>query len=72
MIVSGKKQAVLQQVQFVNIHGTYFCDLAYTHSDETQIRQARIGKDDIYDNPQPGDTVSVSYVMNVVTGVQRA
>jgi hypothetical protein len=35
------------------------------------MHTARIGKEDIYANPQPGDAVRVSYVMNVVTRVQR-
>ncbi len=71
VMLSGSKDAVIVQVGFVDIHGTYYCDIVYTHANE-QPRQARIGKDDIYPNPQPGDAVKVVYIMNVVTGVQRA
>lgn len=71
MIMSGAKEAVLGGVQLINIHGTYYYDLVYTHTDDQQPRTARIGKDDIYANPQPGDGVRVSYLMNVVTAVQK-
>lgn len=71
MFLSGAKDAVLLQIQLVDIHGTYYYDLVFAHTDDQQPRQARIGKDDIYTDPQPGDKVRVAYVMNVVTGIQR-
>ena len=43
----------------------------YAHTDDRQPRSARIGKEDIYADPQPNDAVRVAYMMNVVTGVQR-
>lgn len=72
MIMSGSKDAVLMQVQLIDIHGTYYYDLVYAHTDDRQPRRARIGKDDIYADPQPGDAVRVAYLMNVVTAVQRS
>lgn len=72
MIMSGKRDALLNQVQLIDIHGTYFYDLIYIHLDEGQPRRARIGREDIYPDPRPGDRVRVAYVMNVATGVERA
>ena len=69
MIVSGSRDAVLQAVQAVNIHGTILYDLVYCHVDEAQPRQARLGAESIYTNPCPGETVRVSYLMNVATAV---
>jgi hypothetical protein len=71
MIMSGAKDATLLQVQLLDIHGTYYYDLVYAHTDDRQPRSARIGKEDIYADPQPNDAVRVAYMMNVVTGVQR-
>lgn len=71
MIMSGAKDAVIQQIHMINIHGTYYYDIVYAHTDDNKPRSARIGKDDIYADPQPGDAVRVTYVMNVVTGMQR-
>lgn len=72
MIMSGKKTAVIEQLQLLDIHGTYYYDLIYRHLDETTPRRARIGRDDIYANPQPGDQVEVSYVMNVATSIEAS
>lgn len=71
MIMAGSKDAVIINLQLLNIHGTYYYDLVYAHIDDQQPRTARIGKEDIYANPQPGDTVQVAYLMNVVTGVTQ-
>ncbi|MBK9713006.1 MAG: hypothetical protein IPO81_17105 [Kouleothrix sp.] len=72
MIMSGKRPATLRGVRMVDIHGTRFYDLEFTHDDAPgQLRSARIGVEDAYDNPRPGDAVSVSYLMNVVTGLTR-
>lgn len=71
MIMAGTRDATLLQIQLLDIHGTYYYDLVYAHTSDQQTRSARIGKEDIYPNPQPGDAIRVAYVMNVVTGVQR-
>jgi hypothetical protein len=70
MIMSGRKTATLLEIRLVDIHGTRFYDVAYAHEDApTQRRTARIGVEDAYANPQPGDLISVGYLMNVVTGI---
>lgn len=71
MIVSGAKDAILNAVQPISIHGTILYDLVYTHVGETQPRQARIGAESIYADPRPGDAVRVTYLMNVATAVER-
>lgn len=72
MIMSGKKDATLRESRLVDIHGTRFYDIAYTHDDAPgQVRTARIGVDDAYPDPRPGDSIVVAYLMNVVTGIAR-
>lgn len=72
MIMSGKKDAVLHQVHLIDIHGTRFYDIMFSHTDTPdQPRRARIGVEDAYADPRPGDTISVAYLMNVVTGITR-
>jgi hypothetical protein len=72
MIMSGKKDATLREVRLIDIHGTRFYDIIYTHDDApAQVRSARIGVEDGYPDPRPGDTISVSYVMNVPAGIVR-
>ncbi|WP_448542404.1 hypothetical protein [Roseiflexus sp.] len=70
--MSGKKDAVLHQVNLIDIHGTRFYDITFSHTDTPdQPRRARIGVEDAYPDPRPGDAISVTYLMNVVTGIAR-
>lgn len=71
MIMSGSREAVLEVVQPVSIHGTILFDLVYTHVGESQQRRARLGAESVYPEPRPGDQVSISYLMNVATAVAR-
>ena len=72
MIMSGKKDATLREVRLIDIHGTRFYDITYTHDDApAQARSARIGVEDAYPDPRPGDAICVNYVMNVLTGIVR-
>ena len=72
MIMSGTKEATLRTVRLIDIHGTRFYDLEYTHDDlPGQVRAARVGLESTYDDPRPGDLIRVSYLMNVVTAVIR-
>jgi hypothetical protein len=71
MIMSGTRTGVVHTVQLVDIHGTHFYDLVYTHEGEATPRQARVGLEACYQDPRPGDAVTVAYLMNIVTGVSR-
>lgn len=72
MIMAGSKDATLCAVRLVDIHGTHFYDLEYTHDEAPgEPRSARVGAESVYSDPRPGDRVVVSYLMNVVTGVAR-
>jgi hypothetical protein len=52
MIMSGKKDAVLHQVNLIDIHGTRFYDITFSHTDTPdQPRRARIGVEDAYPDP---------------------
>ena len=72
MIMSGTKDATLRTVRLIDIHGTRFYDVEYTHDDlPGQVRAARVGLESAYDDPRPGDQICVSYLMNVVTALAR-
>ena len=72
MIMSGTKDATLRTVRLIDIHGTRFYDLEYTHDDAPDnVRAARVGLESAYADPQPGDQIRVSYLMNVVTALAR-
>jgi hypothetical protein len=72
MIMSGTKDATLRSVRLIDIHGTRFYDVEYTHDDlPGQVRMARVGLESAYGEPQPGDQIRVNYLMNVVTALAR-
>lgn len=72
MIMSGAKDATIRQVQLIDIHGTRFYDIAFSHDEAPEsVHSARIGTESAYEQPRPGDLVRVSYLMNVVTGITR-
>jgi hypothetical protein len=72
MIMSGSREATIQAIQAVDIHGTIFYDLVYTHvGDEGAPRRARVGAESIYAGARAGDAVRVAYLMNVVTQLER-
>jgi hypothetical protein len=68
----GTHDATLHQAQRVDLHGTYFYDLIFVHlATPEQPRRARVSAESIYADPQPGDAIRVSYLMNVVASVER-
>lgn len=72
MIMSGSKDAVIEQVQLVDIHGTRLYDLIYRHDDAPgSLLRARLGPEALYGAPAVGDAVRVSYMMGVATGMER-
>lgn len=72
MFLSGSKEATLRDIRLVDIHGTRFFDLLYAHDDApTQLRTARIAVEDVYDDPEQGDAIMITYLMNMPTSVQR-
>lgn len=68
----GTHDALIRQVQRVDIHGTHFYDLVITHADTPdQPRRVRVGVESIYADPQPNDPIRISYLMGVATGIER-
>ncbi|MBV9791021.1 MAG: hypothetical protein JOZ51_22695 [Chloroflexi bacterium] len=68
----GTHDATLRQVQRVDLHGTHFYDLIFEHlATPGELRRARVSAESIYAEPQPGDAIRVSYLMNVVASVEQ-
>jgi hypothetical protein len=72
MIMSGSREASIQAIQAIDIHGTIFYDVTYAHrGEEGQLRRARVGQESIYAGAKAGDLARIIYLMNVVTSVER-
>ena len=72
-MLRGSREALLHKMQPISIHGQLSYDLHYRFADEpdSQLRVARVGPEAIESGIQPGDRVSLDFVVGVVTGVRR-
>jgi hypothetical protein len=72
-MLKGSREAVLQRMQPISIHGQLSYDVHYTFTDEPdmQPRVARIGPEAIAPGLQIGDTVRLDFLMGVVTAIHR-
>jgi hypothetical protein len=73
-MLKGSRDAVLHRMQPVSIHGQLFYDLHYRFADEpdSQMRVARVGGEALAPALQAGDTVTLDFLVGVVTAVHRA
>ena len=72
-MLKGSRDAVLQRIQPISVHGQLSYDLHYTFADEPDgpSRVARIGGEAIDTSVQPGDRVRLDFLVGVVTAVHR-
>ena len=73
-MLRGSREAILHKMQPISIHGQLSYDLHYRFEDEpdSQLRVARIGPEAIDGGIQPGDRITLDFVIGVVTSVRRA
>jgi hypothetical protein len=72
-MLKGSREAVVQRLQPISIHGQLSYDLAYTFADEpdSQPRIARVGPEALPRGLQAGDRVRLDFLVGVVTAVHR-
>jgi hypothetical protein len=72
-MLKGSREAVLQRLQPISIHGQLSYDLHYTFADEPDgpPRVARVGPEAVSPGLQPGDRVMLDFIVGAVTAVHR-
>lgn len=72
-MLKGSREAVVQRLQPISIHGQLSYDVAYTFADEpeSQPRIARVGPEALPPGLQPGDRVRLDFLVGVVTAVHK-
>jgi hypothetical protein len=72
-MLKGTRDGILKRVQPVSIHGQISCDVFFTSVEEPdgQIHVARLGPEAIAGNLEPGDRISVEYLVGVAVKVTR-
>jgi hypothetical protein len=73
-MLKGTRTGVVQRIQPVSIHGQVSFDIFWTDPDdpEGEIRHARVGPESTPRNLEPGDRVTMHYLMGTVTQVTRS
>jgi hypothetical protein len=73
-MLKGSRDAVLHRMRPISIHGQLSYDLHYRFTDEPdgQMHVARVGPEALMPGLQEGDTVTLSFLVGVVTAVHRA
>ena len=68
----GRQPGTLLDVRAVDIHGALFYDVTFAlDASPQQAQTSRLGRESCYDNPQPGDKVSLHLVMGQLTKIEK-
>jgi hypothetical protein len=72
-MLKGSREAIVQRLQPISIHGQLSYDVLYTFADEpeSQARVARVGPEAMDQGLQPGDRVSLNFLVGVVTSIRK-
>lgn len=72
-MLKGTRQAVVHRIQPVSIHGQVSLDVFWQDPDdpEQELRHARVGDDAVPRNLQPGDRVTLHYLLGMVTQITK-
>jgi hypothetical protein len=72
-VLKGSREAILERIQPVSIHGQISLDLYFSDPEDpqAQVRVARIGEESVPRGLEPGDRVILHYMLGVVTSVTR-
>src|SRR5919106_238253 len=72
-MLKGSKPALVKKVQPVSIHGQISLDVYVVDPDDPQgqVSLARLGEEDVPRDLEPGDRVSLHYLVGVVTRITK-
>jgi hypothetical protein len=72
-MLKGTKEALVTRVQPVSIHGQISLDVYFVDPGDTQgqVSLARIGPESVPKNLEPGDRVTLHYMLGQVTSISR-
>jgi hypothetical protein len=72
-MLKGSRQAIVQRIQPISIHGQISLDVFWLDPEdpEQEIRHARVGNEAVPKNLDVGDTVTMHYLMGMVTQITK-
>lgn len=72
-MLKGTREAIVRKIQPVSIHGQISLDVHFVSAEEPegQVSLARVGPEAMPRDLEPGDRVTLHYMLGVVTGITR-
>jgi hypothetical protein len=72
-MLRGTRQAIVKRIQPVSIHGQISLDVFWVDPEdpEGEIRHARVGSEAVPRSLDPGDRVTMHYLMGMVTQITK-
>ena len=72
-MLKGTRQAVIHRIQPMSIHGQISLDVFWLDPEdpEQEIRHARVGNEAVPPHLDVGDTVTLHYLMGMVTQITK-
>jgi len=73
-MLKGTRTGVVHRTQTVSIHGQLSLDVFWMDPDdpEQEIRHARVGNESVPADLEPGDRITLHYLMGMVTRITRS
>jgi hypothetical protein len=72
-MLKGTRQGVIKRIQPISIHGQISLDVFWVDPDdpEEEVRHARVGNEAAPRDMEPGDKVTMHYLMGMVTQITK-
>ena len=72
-MLKGTRQGVIKRIQPISIHGQVSLDVFWVDPDdpEEEMRHARVGNEAVPRDMEPGDKVTMHYLMGMVTQITK-
>ena len=72
-MLKGSRPAVLRKIQPISVHGQVSWDVFFSDPDDPDgpVQMARVGPEAVARNLEPGDRVTLQYLLGSVTSVAR-
>jgi len=72
-MLKGSRPAVLRKIQPISVHGQVSWDVFFSDPDDPDgpLQMARVGPEAVERDLEPGDRVTLQYLLGSVTNVTR-
>ena len=72
-MLKGTRPGILRKVQPISVHGQLSWDVFFSDPEDRDgpVQMARVGAESVDRHLEPGDRISLEYLLGSVTGVTR-